>query len=422
VKTYNSFEEVRAALAIYTQAPRPVWTPYKLERMTNLMTALGNPQNALKIVHVAGTSGKTSTSYYTAAMLGQMGYKVGLTVSPHLDEVNERLQINLEPVPEQEYCRAFGEFHTLLTELDVQPSYFELLVAFAFWYFERQAVDYAVIEVGLGGLLDGTNVINREDKVCIITDIGIDHAAILGHSLGEIASQKAGIIMPGNHVFCYTQGPEVDVEIASRAAEQSATLYASDYDVVQGESVQLPAFQRRNWQLAARAYSYLARRDNLRPMSADDWLATQKTYVPGRMDIVQVQDKTIIMDGAHNPQKMAALVASLRETLGQQKVTAVISFKEDKDIPETLKCLDGICETIIATEFIVQQDMEQRSMPAGELAELCNGLASTVLSRNTPLDALNTALETTNNTIVISGSFFLLHQVRPSIRTLIGKQ
>ena len=189
------------------------------------MDYLGNPQNQLKVIHVAGTSGKTSTSYYAAALLAATGKKVGLTVSPHIAEINERVQINLLPMPEAEFCKELSEFLALIETSQINPSWFEFLIAFDYWEFAKQAADYAVVEVGLGGLLDGTNVIDRADKVCIITDIGLDHVRVLGHSLPEIAAQKAGIIQPRNVVFSYSQAANITDIIKNQAEQMQAELH-----------------------------------------------------------------------------------------------------------------------------------------------------------------------------------------------------
>ena len=151
---------------------------YKLDAMQAFMEYLGNPQDKVQVIHVAGTSGKTSTCYYIAALLHGAGYKVGHTVSPHVDEINERVQINLEPLPETQFCEALSEFSDLVAGFDQQLSYFEVMVALAYWYFAKVGVDYAVIEVGLGGRIDGTNVVTRGDKISVITNIGFDHTKI----------------------------------------------------------------------------------------------------------------------------------------------------------------------------------------------------------------------------------------------------
>lgn len=145
----ENFAEARKVLSAFVPTGKPA--PYTLNRMFRLMKLLGDPQENYHVIHVAGTSGKTSTSYYLAALLAKSDKKVGLTVSPHVDEVNERLQINLKPLSEKDYTKALSEFLEIIHKARINPTYFELLIAFAFWEFARQKVDYAVVEVGLGG-------------------------------------------------------------------------------------------------------------------------------------------------------------------------------------------------------------------------------------------------------------------------------
>ena len=176
-----------------------------LDRMWPLLSAVGNPHKKLKTIHIAGTSGKTSTSYYIAALLKASGQRTGMTVSPHVDSITERLQIDGSPVSDDLFCSYLSEFLDLITDVDPQPSYFELMIAFVLWVFARENLDYVVLETGMGGLFDGTNVVTRSDKICVITDIGLDHTQILGNNVEQIAAQKAGIIHKGNHVFTYKQ-------------------------------------------------------------------------------------------------------------------------------------------------------------------------------------------------------------------------
>src|SRR5712691_3519862 len=158
----RNFAEARVALHAYVSS-RPSERTYTLERMMQLMAYLGHPQDTLKIMHVAGTSGKSATAYYAAALLMAAGKRVGLTVSPHAVEVNDRVQINLTPLPEQTFCQELSVFLGLVTKSGITPTYFELLIAFAYWEFVCQRVDYAVVEVGLGCMVDATNVITRRD-------------------------------------------------------------------------------------------------------------------------------------------------------------------------------------------------------------------------------------------------------------------
>lgn len=256
----TDLQQAYKILKSYVPAKSP--DGYSLDTMLAMMSALGNPQNNYKVVHVAGTSGKTSTAYYIADMLRRAGAKVGLTVSPHVTEVNERVQINGLSLAEAKFCSELDIFLKIINKLSINPSYYELLVAFAFWEFDRQNVDYAVVEVGLGGLLDGTNVIDRADKLCVITDIGLDHVRLLGNTLPEITTQKAGIIQPNNCVVCYRQGPEVYDVIQRVCKQKQAILKLADEPILDSVST-MQLFQQRNWNLAKTVFDIVADRDGL---------------------------------------------------------------------------------------------------------------------------------------------------------------
>ncbi|MDB5185155.1 MAG: hypothetical protein JWN38_963 [Candidatus Saccharibacteria bacterium] len=418
MKPLRNFNDVHAALQLFVQQTPAVAAAYTLDRIRELLHRLGDPQDQLRVIHVAGTSGKTSTAYYIATMLTEAGQQVGLSVSPHLDEVNERLQINLEPLAEAAYCRALGEFLELVEAHDIPLTYFELLVAFAYWYFAKTGVDYAVIEVGLGGLLDGTNVVSRTDKVCVITDIGIDHAHILGNTLAEIAAQKAGIMQSGNIAFCFEQSPEVLTAFRRIAAQRRAELRIQTFDPDNPMLIDMPVYQRRNWQLAARVYEHLAARDGLASLSLEGWQRSTTIHIPGRMETIRLDTKTIIMDGAHNFQKMEALVASIRERYADQPLAVLVSFAAGKDVGQTLAALSGLAEAVVITEFKTNQDMVHKPMAATEVALLSRGVAPDIQTIPDVAKALQTLVAMPQPIIVITGSFYLLHQVRALIRRL----
>src|SRR5581483_2006875 len=324
----SNFAEANAALQTYYDVPGS--NTYTLDRMRALMAYLGNPQDRLKVVHIAGTSGKGSTAYYVTSLLHEMGAaKVGLHVSPHVNEVNERLQINGIPVPEADFCRSLRAFLDVVQNSGVMPSYFELMVAFAYYEFDRRQVDYAVIEVGLGGLLDSTNVISREDKVCIITDIGLDHTRVLGNTLSLIAAQKAGIIQQQNTVFTYQQSEEVMRAIRTVCDGQQGILRVIVPQVTPYAGMAaLPLFQQRNMYLALQAAQHVCKRDGLSPVGEEQIAHAAQVYIPGRMDVVYSQGKTIIFDGAHNEQKMRVLLASVRAAFPGQDIAVLWRFRK----------------------------------------------------------------------------------------------
>lgn len=414
----GSFEEARAVLRTFVPSERQFREAYTLDRMRTLMAALGNPQDNYKVIHIAGTSGKTSTAYYTAALLQQTGVKVGMTVSPHIDEVNERVQINLRPLPERKFCRALGTFIELINNLHIKPTYFELLVAFAFWQFAQEQVGYAVVEVGLGGLLDGTNVVHRPDKLCVITDIGMDHTNVLGSTIPEIAAQKAGIIRPNNVVFSYRQKPAVMAVLREVANSQQAELHEvliHNPDILPGN---LPLFQRRNWYLAHCVVDYVQQRDSLPPISDERQFKSTRVYVPARMEIIRRHNKTLVLDGAHNPQKMAALVQSLQERFPQQKFTILLGLVHGKNlrIKHVLQKLLPITERLIVTSFETEQDLRKYSSRPRKIAEYANDVGlPNVQIVDQPEDAYRVLLEGDSSRALITGSFYLLNHIRPLV-------
>lgn len=388
--------------------------PYTLDRMRELMGYLGNPQDELKIIHVAGTSGKTSTAYYATGLLKAAGFRTGLTVSPHVDEMNERVQIDLNPLPEKEFCPALGAFIEKVDASGIVPSYFELMVAFAFWEFKRQNVDYAVVEVGLGGLLDGTNVVSRDDKVCVITDIGLDHTEILGDTLGKIAAQKAGIIQPGNHVFVYKQSREVMDVVAAAASKQRAALHVLEPRTI-NEASQLPGFQQRNFELAAAAVEYVLARDGHTPLTPGQLATAAGTYIPARMETIKRNGKIVVVDGAHNAQKLETLFAALHEKYPDQPVAALIGFV-DGDKFRLEHALDEILQhtqSLIATSFYSEKDYPKHSVSPQEIAKYCltHGKEVTVITE--PAAALEALLARPERLLMVAGSFYLLNHIRP---------
>ncbi|MBC7707860.1 hypothetical protein H7Y63_01410 [Polaromonas sp.] len=408
----QTFADANKVLEPYYQAVPSASQAYTLERMRVLIAALGNPQESLKIIHVAGTSGKTSTCYYIAAMLTQAGQKVGLTVSPHLTEVNERLQVNEVPLAETPYCAALTEFLELLNSLEVKPTYFELLIAFAYWYFAKEKFDYAVVEVGLGGLLDSTNVVTRADKVCVITDIGLDHQHVLGSTLSEIAAQKAGIIQLGNPVFYFQQAAAVNQVISDVAKYKTEKVHAIAYDQSVGRAQSLPHFQQRNWQLAAHVFDYLQVRDNLLELSSEQWRCSETTYIPGRMEIIKIADKTIILDGAHNPQKMQALAESVSAIYEKSSISALVAFKASKDIGASLKAISPVCAHIIATEFDNTFATKPVSCRAVDIAEQAPAAIEPIPHLT---EAWRALLASKEPVLLVTGSFYLLQAVKALI-------
>lgn len=422
MKSLRSFNDVHKVLAAFVPPAKAMHANYTLERMVKLMSHLGNPQDSYKVFHVAGTSGKTSTSYYLAAMLQAVGRKVGLTVSPHIDEVNERLQINLQPLTEIEFCEALSEFLTIVEESGVRPTYFELLIAFAYWEFARRKVDYAVVEVGLGGLLDCTNVITRADKICVIADIGLDHTQVLGKTIPEIAGQKAGIILPGNDVVMNQQSPEV-MDIIDEVIKRQGGLLTTELIHPLSSRLENGAvgYQKRNWQLAYMTYNLAAKRDDLPRLDEEQINQTRQILIPARMEVVRLGSKTIIMDGAHNAQKMQAMANSLRTLFPAQKIACLFGLIKSGDfrLRSTLEQLVPMIEHMIITSFQTEQDLKRLSV---EPARIVNVLTQFDFSNvdviEDPKQAFRQLLRRPEPILLVTGSFFLMQYVRPDIKKI----
>ena len=420
----RTFDDIEETLSVYVPlSSQIIGRDITLGRMRPLMEALGNPQQRLKIVHIAGTSGKTSTAYYIASLLNKAGLKTGLTVSPHVDSVAERIQINLSPLNETEFAKALSEFLEIIKKAGIEPTYFELLVGLAYWYFEKINVDYAVIETGMGGLHDGTNIADNPDKLCLITDIGLDHMHVLGHTVPEIARQKAGIIHANNHVLMNRQPEEIMAVFEDWANNHSAKLTVTNEaaeEFTDSHNFQaLPEFQRRNWILAYQAFSYLQKRDKLPELSQESIDASMQAHVPGRMDRVKIGGKTIIMDGAHNEQKTEALVKSFMGLFPDLKVPVLLGLKEGKEFKAVLPKLSSIASELIITEFQSRQDLPVKSITASQLKEAAEQAGfENVIAESDQDKAFEYFLSKINSVGLITGSFYLLGQLRDKHKEL----
>lgn len=375
-------------------------------RMWPLLKLVDNPERKLKVIHIAGTSGKTSTGYFVASLLQQSGQKVGLTVSPHIRSVTERLQINGKPLEDDEFCRLLNIFAEIIGD-DVDATYFEILIAFILWAFVELKVEYAVIETGLGGLHDGTNVCRRADKVCIITDIGLDHQLILGETLEEIALQKIGILHKGNIAFANNQPKEIQEVFREYSAEVGA-----NFNVIESKTldIPLPKYQIRNWNLAYETYKYIANRDNLGTIT-ETQIANTFIGVPGRMHELEYCGTKFVLDGAHNVQKMTAFVDSFKAKYPGQKVTAILSIKEDKDYNQVVKILSEIIKKALCVGFEIKQDMPIKSINPVTISEVCAtfGIESEVMSSiNSAIDRI---VECKESVVIVTGSLYILGSV-----------
>lgn len=384
-----------------------------LERMQAFVEALGHPEQSQRFVHVAGTNGKGSTCAMISSILQRAGLRTGLYTSPHLIEPTERIQINGEPVTPEEFVGAFEVVHAAAEKLETNPSYFETVTAMALVTF-RGLCDISVIEVGLGGRLDATNVI--EPELCVLTPIAYDHEAYLGNTLESIAGEKAGIIKPGVPVVMATQLEAAATVVTRRAREVGsrvvgtrdttlrnveATPYGSSFrlDGVNYECGLAGRHQVENARAAILACGELgvptgAIQDGLRAVR---W--------PGRLEFIS-HEPELVLDGAHNPAAAAALAEYIREFWSGRPVWMVYGAMRDKAIEEVTGQLFPLAQRIIATA-----PGFPRALRPEAIVELTHRRDATVT--HTIAEAIQIARTAPREAIVFfTGSLFVVGEAR----------
>ncbi|HMI09718.1 MAG TPA: Mur ligase family protein [Candidatus Saccharimonadales bacterium] len=417
MRQLKSLDEAMETLLAYS--PLHMKGSYNLERTEQILQLIGNPQEQFKSVHIAGTSGKTSTAYFIRGMLQAKGQRTGLTVSPHITAINERVQIDGTPLESEKFLVYLNDFLDIIDQSELHPTYFELLIAFAYWVFAKEKVDYAVIETGLGGLLDSTNTIRREDKVCVISDIGLDHTEILGNTTTKIAVQKAGIIQAKNHVIVQNQDKEILDVIKEAAKKKKATLETVKFTMTPSA---LPEFQRRNFSLALAAFHYVRKRDDLEELSYTELDEVAHETPPGRFEVYAWNDKTIILDGAHNPQKMEMLYQTFSLKYSEPAaVLANIVEAPDTKIFSTLAILQPLASYLIIPSFYAGQDLKSRhSVESGKTEELARKLDYPGVEQQPDIGkAVQALLERPEKILLITGSLYLVSLARPYIQKLL---
>jgi dihydrofolate synthase/folylpolyglutamate synthase len=390
-----------------------------LERMQALLAELGHPERAQRFVHVAGTNGKGSTSAMVAAVLRQSGLRTGLYTSPHLVQPTERININGADVTKELFAETFSIVHRiseqmlLADKLDAHPSYFETVTAMALLLF-KDLCDVSVIEVGLGGRLDATNVIHPE--ICLITPVAYDHEAYLGSTLSSIATEKAGILKPGVPVVVAAQQPAAQSVIEERARQLNCPLIRSEDHPLSGveadstESRFILEEESYSCNLAGRHQIENARTAILAckalGLSSDSIRAGLRTVRwPGRLELVS-RHPDFILDGAHNPAGAAALASYIREFHGGRPVWLVYGAMRDKAVEEVAEHLFPLADRIIATA----PDFPRALRPQAIL-ELCGGrpaIAALSVSEAIRLASLAPA----DAVVFFTGSLFLVGEVR----------
>ena len=350
-----------------------------LGRTQELLKKMGNPEKKLKFVHIAGTNGKGSTAAMTASILQQAGYRVGLYTSPYIYRFHERMQVNGVEISDADLCAVTEYVKPLADAMAESPTEFELVCCIAFEYFLRQNCDIVVLEVGMGGSWDATNVIECPE-VAVITNIGLDHTDVLGSTLEEIAATKAGIFKDGGNAVIYRGAPGVEKVFEDICAERNVSLKKADFeglkllshglegqtfDCGSRKALALPLLGIHQLKNAAVVLSVI---DTLIDKG---WRITEENIReglrtvswPGRFDIVG-NDPLFIIDGGHNPQCIEALVVNIRDYLTDKKVIALTGVLADKDYADMYKPVMPYVQ-----EFVCVTPPNPRKLEAAELAK-----------------------------------------------------
>ena len=419
-------------LAAPTQAAA---TKFDLENISVLLERLGRPDRAYATVHIAGTNGKGSTAAFMESILRDAGFRTGLNTSPHLERINERIRIDGEEISDELFASVFTRIHRVIEELLAEgklrahPTYFECVTALAFEVFARERVEFGVIEVGLGGRLDATNVITP--AVSVITRIDFDHENYLGHSLAEIAGEKAGILKYHVPTISAPQLPEVREILRSRAKELNCPLveteeaFRIEQESVKGGCVRaivtetssgtqfslaprLPGrFQLQNALNAVAAARLLQARD-FRITNENIEQGIAATVWPGRLEQLQSQPD-VYLDGAHNPGAANELAHFLQENFPERNVILIYGAMRDKAVDE----ITGSLFPCVA-EVIFTQPNSPRAVGAAQLAEMAGHHAAhfTVVREAEAALELALAKARPKDAIFITGSLYLVGQLR----------
>jgi dihydrofolate synthase/folylpolyglutamate synthase len=434
----NYEEAVRYLLSLGRELAAPTQAAaakFNLENITVLLERLGRPDRAFPTVHIAGTNGKGSTAAFLESILRDAGFRTGLNTSPHLERLNERIRIGGEEISDElfaeTFTRVYGVLEQLLAEgkLRAHPTYFECVTAVAFEAFARERVDFAVIEVGLGGRLDATNIITP--VVSVVTRIDFDHENFLGHSLREIAGEKAGILKHGVPVVIAEQYPEAREVLLQRAAElycpvtEPAAVFQVENERMEDGCVRATVsavggartyelkpqlrgqFQLKNAMNAVAVAQVLQDRGyQVSSGNIEHGIATSEW--PGRLERLQ-ERPDVYLDGAHNPGAARELARFLEENFQERKVFMVFGAMRDKAVDEVTGMLFPH-----AFEVLFTAPRNPRAIGAEQLAEMAGHHAGKYSVHADAEEAMEAAMAKagSGDAVFITGSLYLVGQLR----------
>lgn len=409
-----------------------------LSNTKKVMSILGEPQNSFRSVHIAGTNGKGSTATAIASILTESGFRVGLYTSPHLLSFTERIKINNHQITEDKVLSLTSYIQDIIAGTDLQLTFFEFATAIAFYYFASEKVDWAVVETGMGGRFDATNVIVPD--ISVITSISLDHNEFLGSNLSEIAFEKAGIIKPETPIVTSAQTPEAIKQISDIAKTRNSELHIYDRDFKSAllsmdaahisfdyagdkdfRNLSLPLSGRHqlcNASMAVRTCEVL-RRDGVHIPDISLINGLLNVALEGRLERVS-ENPDIILDGAHNPGAADSLASSIKELFPYKRIIMVIGVMSDKDIEGILKPLMQISEYVVLTK-----PKGERAASPEKLYDIALKIQnrdkdckpSLIVKTNSVADALTHARKEWHeeSIILVTGSFYTTGEVKEII-------
>ncbi len=380
-----------------------------LERMHKILNILGNPQHKYQVIHITGTNGKGSTAAFLESALVRCGYTVGKFTSPHISKINECITINHKKISDKNLESCYFKIKELLTVHNIELSPFEFLTTIMFEYFAREEIDWLILEVGMGGLNDATNVVNS--KYSIITNVELEHCNWLGNTISEIAIEKSGIIKSGLAIFADHKVEIVEI-ISNKTTNYINVLsqyeFSIDLDLknfrtlltVDDELYSLSLFGR------FQAYNFLCAYAVFKDMGIADKhikYAAENTIWPYRLMVLE-KDPLVIVDATHNSAGAKSLYDSLLGIYNPNDVVVVTSILRDKDIKAMLKYFSKLATSVIYTSI----DNNPRGMQASEIANIGAGIFFNELCIDKPIHAIAKAKQIGKKVIIVTGSLYLL--------------
>ena len=375
------------------------------EASASQSSALQLRSRSSKIIHVAGTNGKGSVCAMIDTIARAADHRTGLFTSPHLISFRERVRVNDKEISEDEVARGLTEIRKRIRDWDPHPTFFEIATALALQHFQRTRCEILVLETGMGGRLDATNAI--QSSVSVITPIDFDHEKWLGHSIAEIAKEKAGIIKPCTPVVSAPQRPEAEVIIRQRAEECDAPLQFVNDPWTKTKIALHGEHQKMNAAIAIAALQAAG-------MTASDYAIARGLESVEWAARFQIWDDRVVIDGAHNPASARILAQTWREEFGNERATILLALLRDKNVAAIVKALRPI-----ASQFVLPQIRSERALSPNELAEVISSISPSLPYSTTPSvgEAISTA-QRTSERILITGS---LHFAGEALAFLRGE-